>query len=70
MICNFMQNTIEKKVHLELLGIDGNAWSIMGAFRGKAKKEGWSEEEIRNVLEEARSGDYSHLLQTIQEHCV
>lgn len=54
-----------KKVKLNLVGKDGNAFAVMGLFRQKARKEGWTSEEIKTVLDEAMSGDYDHLLQTI-----
>ena len=59
----------KKKLTLELVGVDGNAFSIMGAFRRQALKEGWTEEEIERVLTEAKSKDYDHLLNTIMAHC-
>ncbi len=58
-----------KKIKLNLIGLDGNAFAIMGAFQKQAKKEGWSEKEISDVINEAKSGDYNHLLNTISEHC-
>jgi hypothetical protein len=54
-----------KKVVLELVGIDGNAFAIMGAFERNARRQGWTKEEINAVLKEAKSGDYDHLLATI-----
>lgn len=42
---------------------------IMGVFQRQARKEGWTQEEIDLVLEEARSNDYNHLLATISNHC-
>lgn len=62
-----MTNT--KKVKLNLVGINGDAFAIMGAFQRQAKKENWSQEEIDEVLNEARSGDYNNLLGTISERC-
>jgi hypothetical protein len=59
----------KKKLTLELVGVDGNAFSIMGAFRRQALREGWTEEEIERVLTEAKSKDYDHLLNTIMAHC-
>lgn len=59
----------DKKVTLNLVGLNGNAYSIMAAFGQQAKKEKWSQEEIDEVLEEAKTGDYDHLLQTIMAHC-
>jgi hypothetical protein len=64
-----MENKINKTVNLDLVGIDGNAYSIMGAFRRQARREGWSQEEINLVIEEAQSGDYDHLLATIVSYC-
>ena len=60
---------IDKKVKLDLVGLDGNAYAVMGAFKKQAKKEKWSQEEIEAVLTEAKSGDYNHLLVIIMEHC-
>jgi hypothetical protein len=61
--------TTDKKVKLNLVGVDGNAFSIMGTFQRQARKEGWDKEEIEAVLKEAMSGDYDHLLCTILDHC-
>ena len=58
-----------KKVKLQLEGLDGNAFSLMGAFKHQARKEGWSSSEIDAVLAEAQSGDYDHLLCTLSDHC-
>jgi hypothetical protein len=60
---------ITKKVDLQLVGIDGNAFSLMGAFQGKARREGWSKEEIAAVLAECQKGDYDHLLVTLSSVC-
>lgn len=58
-----------KTVNLNLVGVNGNAFSIMGAFSQQAKKEKWTPQEIKIVLDEAMSGDYNHLLTTISKHC-
>lgn len=57
-----------KKVKLRLVGNDGNAFAILGAFRKQARKENWSDDEIDEVTKEARTSDYDHLLQTIMAH--
>jgi hypothetical protein len=59
----------KKTVHLKLVGLDGNAFVLMGAFQRQARKEGWTSEEIGTVLDKCRSSDYDHLLFTLQEHC-
>lgn len=47
-----------------LVGVDGNAFSIMG-YVGKAMKEcGKPKEEVDNYYALATSADYSHLLAT------
>ena len=61
--------TPTKKITLRLVGLDGNAFYLLGAFSRQAKKEGWTEEEIAAVLNEAQSRDYDHLLATLADHC-
>ena len=57
-----------RKVKLQLVGLDGNAFSIMGAWSQAARRQGISNEDRTKVLDECRTGDYDHLLQTIMEH--
>ena len=45
-----------------LIGIDGNAYVIMGYVQRIMRQEGFSWEEIDAYHERATSGDYSHLL--------
>jgi|688.fasta_scaffold2592625_1 hypothetical protein len=59
---------VNKTLNIELAGTDGNAFALLGAFRRQAKRERWTEEEIHQVLEEAKSKDYAHLLQTLTAH--
>jgi len=61
--------SINKKVKLKLVGIDGNAYFLLGAFQNQAQKEGWTKEEIDTVCDEAMSGDYNHLLRTLMKFC-
>ena len=56
---------IKKKVKLQLVGLDVNAFAIMGAFQKAARRDGWTKEEIDAVLTECMSGDYNHLLATV-----
>lgn len=62
-----MTNT-NKKVQLQLVGLNGNAFALMGAFSTAARRQGWSKTEIDAVLTECRSGDYDHLLATLIEN--
>jgi hypothetical protein len=52
-------------VEMQLVGADGNAYSILGRFRSEARRQGWDSESIEKVLTRARSGDYDNLLYTI-----
>ena len=61
--------TPPKFVKLTLVGLDGNAFSLMGEFRYRAKKQGWTDTEIDKVIEECESSDYQHLLATLSAHC-
>ena len=40
----------------------------MGSFKKSAQQQGWTQEEIKVVLDECVSGDYDHLLQTLLTH--
>lgn len=53
---------------MQLVGTDGNAFAILGAFQHNAKRQGWTKKEIDLVLKEATSGDYNHLLATIVKY--
>jgi len=58
-----------KKIKLTLVGLDGNAFNLMGHFSNRAKKEKWTTEEIDEVLKVCMSGDYDNLLATLANHC-
>lgn len=64
-----MKNLVNKTVNLSLAGQDGNAFYLLGAFVAQAKRERWTETEIRTVTEEAKRGDYDHLLAVLDVHC-
>lgn len=46
----------------DLVGVNGNAYSIMGYVATAMRNEGKSEEEINSYYKEATSKDYQHLL--------
>ena len=54
---------------VELIGYDGNAFMVMGRTIRAMKRAGWPQDTIDAVMDEARSGDYDHLLATIQVYC-
>ena len=51
-------------VEVNLFGVDGNAFSIMGHAQAALRQAGVSREDIQVYLDEARAGDYNHLLTT------
>ena len=55
-------------IKLNLVGLDGNAFSLMGAFQRAARKQSRTPEEIKAVLDDCMSGNYEHLLQTLVKH--
>lgn len=59
----------QKPVKLRLVGLDGNAFMLLGSFQKQARKEGWPAEDVKKVMDSATSGDYSHLLGVLGEHC-
>ena len=50
---------------MKLEGHDGNAFALLGTFKREARRAGYSTSQIDKVIEEATSGDYDHLLQTL-----
>ena len=52
-------------VQMELVGADGNAFSILGRFKREARKQGWDTDSIAKVTDHAMAGDYNNLLVTI-----
>lgn len=60
---------VKKHLDLNLVGLDSNAYSLMGAFKQQARKEKWTPEEIKAVIDECLKGDYDHLLVTLSDHC-
>jgi alanine racemase len=57
-----------KHINIELVGHDGNAFSIMGRVTNEMRRDGCTKEEIEEVMAEMQSGDYNHLLPTVMDH--
>jgi hypothetical protein len=57
-------------VECSLVGIDGNAFALMGHWSRCARKAGRTKQEIDSVLSEAMCNDYNHLVATLARHCV
>ena len=58
-----------KKVKLTLVGLDGNAFYLLGIFKNTAKKQGFSKKFIDEILTNATSSDYNNLLCVLSDAC-
>lgn len=56
------------RVSMNLVGLGGNTFALMGEFQKNARRQGWEREEIDKVLDECTSGDYNHLLRVLMAH--
>lgn len=54
-------------IEVQLTGEDGNAFLILGKV-SKALKRGGREDLVEEFMEEAKLGDYDHLLQTCMKY--
>lgn len=54
--------TDRKKPKVQLSGLDGNAFAIMGRVRDEMREVGWSRAEIASATDEMMSGDYDNLI--------
>ena len=50
------------KPRIKLIGLDGNAFILLGHMRAGLKKAGFTPDEIDQFHLQATSGDYNHLL--------
>ena len=53
------------KLELDFEGVDGNAFALLAHFRRQAKLAGWTVKEIEEVVENATSEDYDHLVSVL-----
>lgn len=54
-------------ISVELIGVDGNAFNILGIVKKALERAGVSEEEVSEFYTEATSGDYNKLLATVMD---
>lgn len=53
-------------INVPLVGEDGNAFAILGRVSRALRRGGATSEEVNEFTSEAMSGDYDHLLATVQ----
>ena len=57
-----------KKPYLKLVGVDGNAFNVLGLALRAAKAAGWTEAQRDAYAQAAMSGDYDNLLAVTQDY--
>jgi len=63
-----MENKVQNKPQVRLIGRDGNAFAILGACQTASRKAKWTKDEWNKFQEKAIAGDYDHLLRTVMDH--
>jgi hypothetical protein len=56
-----------ERPQVQLVGLDGNAFSILGRCR-RATRKIWNEAQWRKFHDEATADDYDHLLCTVADY--
>jgi len=56
-----------ENVSVKLVGEDGNAFSIIGRVSKALRREGVSDTIVKAFQQEAMTGDYDNLLQTVMK---
>lgn len=54
-------------ITVKLTGTDGNAWAVLAAVNKALYENGIPKAEASSFFDEATSGDYGHLLQTVMQ---
>lgn len=55
-------------ITVKLVGRDGNAFAILGTVKQALQRAKVPKEEVTKFVNEAMTGDYDHLLQTVMEY--
>jgi len=55
------------QINVQMVGQDGNAFSILGRVQSAMRKGGIDQAERDAFREEATAGDYNHLLATVMK---
>lgn len=53
------------EITVKIVGVNGNAFCILGICTREMKRHNLPKSEIDNFMSEATSGDYNHLLCTV-----
>ena len=59
---------LNREIEIDLTGPHGNAFFLLGTAQDFGKQLGMSKEEIIEMLEDMKSSDYEHLVETFDKH--
>ena len=59
----------KKKAQIKLSGVDGNAFIVLGKFKRALQDFGHSSDKITEIINDATSGDYDHVLRVVFKWC-
>lgn len=58
------------EVKMDWASVKDNAFAMLGAFRKAAQQQGFAQADIDRVIDDARSGDYGHLVNVLMRNTV
>ena len=58
------------KVKIDWASVKDNGFAMLGAFRKAARRQGYPQADIDRVIDDARSGDYEHLVNVLMRNTV
>lgn len=58
------------KVKIDWASVKDNAFAMLGAFRKAAQQQGVAQADIDRVIDDARSGDYEHLMNVLMRNTI
>ena len=64
-----MQTTTHKRLPIRLVGMDGNAFSIIAALTKAARRANWTNTEIDDMTNLLKAADYDNLVAVAMEYC-
>lgn len=68
MTTNDDEQSQRPRPRVRLIGVDGNAFAVLGGVLRVLREAGWTKEEREAFQAEATSRDYNHLLATVMKH--
>ena len=58
------------EVKMDWVSVKDNAFAMLGAFLKAAQQQGYPQADIDRVIDDARSGDYGHLVNVLMRNTV